>query len=381
MQSHKQQGAVSIFIVIFTALLVTIVTAGFIQIMLRNQEQATNTDLSQSAYDSALAGVEDAKRALVRLRACEADAADPCENTLVSALDSQTCESLGQTGAGVTTFDDGEVQVGDQTLNQAYSCVKVQLDTDSVEDELTGDDGTTVVPLRGVSGFDRIRVSWFTAADLPSGATTPTFSVLPNDLSPVTDWPDSQPGVLRTQLIQFSRGSINLSSFDTKNTPNAKTRFLFPSEAPAGATTDNFGGDQRRNAPAGAGTPRDTRCEEDFDTTEYLCSITITLPAMANREAYLQLAAFYNDAHFKIELLNGANVVLFDNVQPVVDSTGRASDLFRRVKARVSVSDGGSSLQFPDAALNLRGNLCKDFFVTDDTADYSDDTNGLSCEP
>lgn len=379
MKSHKQQGAVSIFIVIFTALLVTIVTAGFIQIMLRNQEQATNTDLSQSAYDSALAGVEDAKRALVKLRECEADAADPCENALATALEGQACESLGQTGAGVTTFDDGEVQVGDGSLNQAYSCVKVQLDTDSVQGDLTGDDDTTVVPLRGVSGYDRIRVSWFTAADLPSGVTLPTFTVNPFNLTSVNDWPDSQPGVLRTQLIQFSRGSISLADFDSKNTAHAKTRFLFPSVV--GTSTGSFTSDQRRNSAASRNTPLDSRCAANFSTTEYLCSVTLTLPAMANREAYLQLASFYNDAHFKIELLNGASVVLFDNVQPVVDATGRASDLFRRVKARVSVTDGGSSLQFPDAALNVRGNLCKDFFVTDDTDDYSADTNGAECEP
>lgn len=378
MQHTHQRGAVSIFIVIFTALLVTIVTASFIQIMLRNQEQATNNDLSQSAYDSALAGVEDAKRALVKLKECEADATDNCEVALEDALDTQTCESLGQAGADVTTFDNGEVRVGDSNLNQAYSCVKVQLDTDSVQDDLTGDNDTVVVPLRGVSGFDRIRLSWFTAADLPSTGATPTFTINPTDLTPVTDWPETQPGVLRAQLIQFSRGSITLSNFDTKNTAHAKTRFLFPSTT--GSATTSFGSDQRRNT-ASRNSPFDTRCAAGFSTTEYLCSATITLPAMANREAYLQLASFYNDAHFKIELLNGSVIVNFDNVQPVADATGRASDLFRRVKARLSVTDGGSALQFPDAALSLRGSLCKDFFITNDTSDYEGDTDGIACDP
>ena len=63
-QQNNNRGAVSIFIVLFTALLVTIIATGFIQLMLRNQQQSVNSDLSQSAYDSALAGVEDAKRAL-----------------------------------------------------------------------------------------------------------------------------------------------------------------------------------------------------------------------------------------------------------------------------------------------------------------------------
>ena len=61
-----RRGAVSIFIVVFTALLISIITVGFIRIMMRDQQRATDSDLSNSAMDSARAGVEDAKRALQR---------------------------------------------------------------------------------------------------------------------------------------------------------------------------------------------------------------------------------------------------------------------------------------------------------------------------
>ena len=61
---HK--GGVSIFIVVIVAVLVSIVSVSFLRLMLRDQEQASRLDLSQSAYDSAQAGVEDAKRFLHR---------------------------------------------------------------------------------------------------------------------------------------------------------------------------------------------------------------------------------------------------------------------------------------------------------------------------
>ncbi len=378
-QSHNR-GAVSIFVVLFTALLVTIVTAGFIQLMLRNQEQATNNDLAQSAYDSALAGVEDAKRSLVKLRQCENDTADSCEASIESALNTNSCESLGQNGAQVTNFDpQGEARVGSPRLNQAYSCVKVTLDTASVEDDLAANEDGQVVPLRGVSDYDSVRISWFRIDDMPSTGAAPTYTVNSSRLVPASSWPATQPSVLRTQLIQFSKGDIVLPRFDDKNNTFALTKFLYPSQA--GLDTAAFASDFRF-ADDSRNSPDLTRCAPNFTSTDYLCSTTISIPAVANREAYLQVAAFYNNTHYKLELLSGGSVVNFDNVQPVVDATGRASDLFRRVKARISVTDNGSKLQFPDAALSVRDDLCKDFFVTNDrNVGYLPDTDGEPCNP
>ncbi len=381
-EKSRSRGAVSIFVVLFTALLVTIVTASFIKIMLSNQEQATNNDLSQSAHDSAMAGVEDAKRALVKLRQCEASGDAACVGEIKNALNSDSCESLGQDGgAKVTRFNtEGEAQVGNERLNQAYTCVKVTLDTTSVEDDLSADDDVQVIPLRGVSDFVAVKVSWFRIDDMPSTGATPTFDVEYDKLTAASAWPNTQPALMRTQLIQFKKGDILLSRFDEESNPHAKTKFLYPSTA--GLSDWDFATDFRL-ADGSRNLPASTQCAANFNTTDYLCSATIALPAIDSREAYLELMSLYNKAHFKLELISSSGtVVKFDGVQPVVDSTGRASDLFRRVKARVSVTDNGSKLQFPNAALNVRGSLCKDFFLTDDkNAGFVANTNGASCDP
>ena len=57
----ERKGAASLYVVIFATILFGVITLSFIRIILSESSQTSNDDLSQSAYDSALAGVEDAK--------------------------------------------------------------------------------------------------------------------------------------------------------------------------------------------------------------------------------------------------------------------------------------------------------------------------------
>jgi hypothetical protein len=57
---------------------------------------------------------------------------------------------------------------------------------------------------------------------------------------------------------------------------------------------------------------------------------------------------------------SGNNVDFFD-VQPVVDSTGRAGDIVRRVEVRLNPD---YAALVPLAELTVDGDLNKDFFVT-----------------
>jgi hypothetical protein len=67
--------------------------------------------------------------------------------------------------------------------------------------------------------------------------------------------------------------------------------------------------------------------------------------------------------------------VPFDRVQPEVDSTGRANDMFRRVKTRVEFK---SDFIYPEAAVDIGGDLCKNFIITDKDTDYVDNS---TCTP
>lgn len=387
----SQQGAVSLFVVIFATLLITIVTVGFIQLMLRDQQQSTSTDLSQSAYDSALAGVEDAKRLLLLDQSCRSGTAASTVNcaAISAALtpvpgESQTaCDALSQ--AGLVAETDGETIIqqsaGDSAaeLNQAYTCVKIGVNTNDYKGSIDVNQ-SDVIPLRGVGAFDSVELSWFSREDVSTETDEIEFPTTGADVSlppEGSEWPDNNPPLLRAQLMQMG-GGFTLSDFDDSqpgNRSNTNTLFLYPSET--GLTTKDFALDARRSP---SNTPQKIQCNDSFLDGEYACTVTITLPQpidgnIADRNAYLRLSSIYNSSHYSVKLKNGNQDVQFNGVQPLVDSTGRANDLFRRVEARIELI---GDFTYPEAAIDMEGNLCKNFVVTNEESGYK---GSSTCTP
>ena len=64
-QTIVKKGAAAIYVVIFTATLLSIIALSFVRLMLSEMSRTTNYSLSQSALNSALAGIEDAKIVLL----------------------------------------------------------------------------------------------------------------------------------------------------------------------------------------------------------------------------------------------------------------------------------------------------------------------------
>ena len=381
----SEHGAVSLFIVIFTMVLISVLTVSFVRVMISDQQRATAADLSQSAYDSAQAGVEDAKRALL---ACEAGDVSVCQ-----ALETDSCTMLQD--AGISTFvttEGGNREVpiqtsvasdNDQALDQAYTCVKVEADTTDYPGVLTIGD-SQMIPLRGTESFTSVQLSWFSYEDISSAAPGADHSVsLPTPL-PSADgtqylytqdnWPTNRPSLVRAQLIQFNTTGFNLNSFDKPDEgSNASTLFLYPG---AGLPTKSFDLDGRQDS---TNAPEVVKCVNDLSAEAYACTVTLQLPEPIggdenNRAAYLRLSSLYNNTHYTLSLKNdGGETVRFDNVLPAVDSTGRANDQFRRVESRINLL---GDFPYPEYAVDVDGGFCKNFVVTDNA---SDNPNGAAC--
>ena len=372
---RKESGAVSLFLVIFAMLLITIVTLGFLRIMLGDQQQATLNDLSQSAYDSSLAGVEDAKRALIYYQTSCNNDPTTC-TTQKEIVDSDSC-NMGLTKV-VAVERNKEVPVaqttGDKDLNQAYTCVTIDLATVDYLGTVQANT-SKLIPLKSDKPFSTVTVEWYLGSDL--GTTGTAVSLISNAASakPLylqTNWPSNRPSLMRAQLIQFG-STFELDDFDaarsTLTSSNANTVFLYPTSTTASNPVDTIGfnSDIRQTS---YGAPQPVRCVSSLSAGGYACTVKMAVPEAVgssggNRNAYLRLTPLYNATHFRVTLSDGAK---FDGVQPSIDSTGRANDQYRRVESRVDLID--TSFPFPEAAVNLSGNLCKDFSITNSASEY-----------
>lgn len=372
---HAQSGAVSIFAVIFAALLLTILTVGFIRLMISEQQRATNSDLSQSAYDAALAGIEDAKRVV---RACATGSDMQACNALVAPSD---CKVVAR--AGIAGSEDSEETViqtstsgNGSDFNQAYTCVNIDMDTPDFL--FAASEGTSqLIPLKAGGEFNQITIEWFTQQDVGDGNTPerPEGGML--ELPTKDIWGVNAPPVMRAQVITPGE-SFTLESLNDSNA--SRTVFLRPFQMADGSQSTNVSLDGiSRATDDGEHTNglKPVTCSKDIEENNgYSCKAILALPApvtgSASQNAFLRLTTIYRNANVRVQLAYEGTAVKFIGIQPSVDSTGRASNLFRRVEARLQI---GNDFPYPSYALDIANSLCKDFSVD------STSVTGSTCQP
>jgi len=394
---RRQSGAVSLFVVLFATLLITVVTVSFLRLMIKDQNQASNADLSQSAYDSSMAGVEDAKRALINFQQqCQTQGAAAC-NLLASQISAADCNDALRIDS-IVTDPEGEVSIQqssngtrDSKLDQAYTCVKIALDTEDYLGTLSAYQSRIIPLSTGGAAFDSATIEWYSLDDISTNQTAKAVNLeavsTAQPLYRTTSWPDGRPPVMRAQLIQTGGTGFTLEQFnnnvDASGTinSNANTLFLYPTSVVTASSRSFTTYDARQTPKKAEDAPLPVRCSANLVGGGYACKVRLDIPLPtegSGRTTYLRVTPFYQATHFRVTLSSGTLPVMFRGVQPEIDSTGRANDLFRRVQTRVELTD--ANYPYPDAAIDTTGNLCKDFSVTTQTSDFPL-YNAVRCTP
>jgi hypothetical protein len=363
----RQSGAVSLFAVIFGAMLLTIVTIGFMRLMLMDQRQASDNDLSQSAYDAALAGIEDAKRVVRAAQTGNMQAAGVLSGPI-------NCNMIAASGvAGGSASGETVIQTGSgagKKFDQAYTCVKIAMQSQDFIYKAI-EDKSQLISLRAVSSFNKIIIEWYRRDDesnLNAANAVNTEISTTGELPTKDKWNSNTPPLVRAQVI--SPGStFNLATLDTTGV----TSFLRPNVlrsdvvSQSGTVVSGKSSDRPR-ATDGNEHNNGTNiisCSKTFRFSgEYSCKAVIDVDEVpaGSESVFLRLVSIYKGGSIKVSLQKSdGTTVNFDGVQPIVDSTGRASNLFRRVEARLQIGD---DFAYPDNAVELKNSLCKDFSIS-----------------
>lgn len=356
---QEERGATALIVVMFTILLLMTISVGFVRLVVKDQGRTTDDELSRGAYDSAMAGVEDGKRVL---QACLGNGDATACAAMGDACNTIRRAKILSATAPVTTDEvrlRTDITASGDSFDQAYTCVKIDRNTDDYKGSLKADT-TQIVRLDTTAPFTQISVSWFLSAKAVGAIDLPMLAT--GTLPAADDWPLSRPPMLRVQLMQYKNGDFRLNDFDEGGSTESGSSTLYLNPSEAGDTSLNFGSDDRRNFANNLVRP--VVCDKTGFST-YACRVSITLPnpiggSSSDRRAYLRLVSIYGDTDFMIQPVG----TQLRDVQPAIDSTGRANNVFRRVQARVEMTNGLDAQLYPRATVDITKNFCKDFSVS-----------------
>lgn len=385
-QNNTKRGVASLYVVIFATILFGVVTLSFMRIILSDAGQTSDDDLSRSAYDSAMAGVEDAKTAINKYYQCISSGNGDCGS--YGTLFKSDCDD----GIGIAQYlyqdgynpqeNNGEVKIQESSSNnsdQAYTCVILSDEVPDYRGTLTNDTRTKIIPLAVYNGSNNtnsnlssvtsIKFDWFSILNqgtddlkrVPGGNNPKTLNSADNKTVPPT---------ISLTFIRMASGAVGATEFNNANdTPNKleyDTVILLPSESsdPISLSAARAGNvnKEERNEPF--------RVECNKSNSEFACSATIGgLPAFNSSDTVLLVVSLpYGDAYtdFAATMYGQDGAVKLKGAQISVDSTGRTNQLVRRVETRLDPAD--LFFPYPQYELDLSGDgdksLLKSFWIT-----------------
>lgn len=338
--SLNERGMVSIMVTMILMIVMSLIVIGFAQVSRRNQRVTLDRQLSTQAFYAAETGVNDARNII---------------NQAIKAGDQPQSKKTCANGGMYSTLNP-IINAADQV---SYSCLLVN----AAPKQLSFDDISTrgtVIPLITESGANltSVKLNWQpkTGAGAPN-ANCPAS--VDRSFSPTADW-DCNYGVMRVDLVPIN-GLRNADQYNADN----RTYFMVPFRTGGTNTIDNSG-----NRTFGV------QC----NATD--CSVTIT--GLNTNQYYMRVSSVYLDHSLKITATETGNVpsALY-GAQIVVDATGKAQDVLRRIQVHMPITGSGSYNQLPDNALESRDSVCKRYSVMQDYFDNGSEVIGSNayCQP
>jgi hypothetical protein len=327
---RNQSGIVSFVVTLIMMLVITLIILGFAQISRRESEQALDRQLSTQAYYAAETGVNDAKKAII--------------DSVNAGTGIQPKGDCGTTPAYPAN------PVLDTTSQVEYTCLLIDTSLPELTVDLKASGDSENIPYEPAGGVaTNLLINWAPVAT----PTTAAYTQCDGNIPPLTPggyfdkagpggW-DCPYGVLRMDIVKTA-DALGTPVYDRAvMLANQKTVFFFPTRT--GGSTAAYG--------TLNGRVQSMNCQINTD-----CNVTVTgLPA---GKFALRFNAVYQDGTVIVRAENAGNPVNLNNGQVLVDATGKARDVLRRIQVRLPL---GSTSKSPDYPLESGSSVCKRFEV------------------
>lgn len=327
--SPDEAGFASIVVGLILVVVMALITVGFAQLSLHEQKQALSDQLSTQAYYAAETGVDDAIRDLTTID--KTDTNNP-QRTYLNA------GNVSGTGPTAQCMPESAALPGGYTANHtidntndvSYTCLLVSLTSPSLVYDNVGPGNSRTVVV-GAPNLKKLTIGWSSH----SGGTN--FGMpLPN-LTTTSAWNTNAPGVIEFSVTPLQNG-ISRNSLAS----GVFTVYAYPKSGGGGTANYTVANDDGKIFSGGCKTSSTPNC-----------SVTINqIPNGPTYKAYLiHFLDYYTASDVTITGFdNGANPVNFTGGQAVIDVTGKAQYVLRRIQVRIPLN----SPVTPDFALQAQ---------------------------
>lgn len=351
--SDKQSGMVSMVVTMIIMVMLSLIVLGFAKVSRRELRQGLDRQLISQATYASESGINDAQEYL--------------KTAAPKSGSDTTCNKYADTPTGL--YKGRSENLDGSTV---VSCVLV---TDKTKDLLYDSVGTNeqvVFPLQSdTAAINAVGISWDDNSANPTydNSTCPPSvatgaNAADNELYRAIDW-HCPAGALRVDIVSgadLTRAGM-LSS--------VQSFLLYPTSNSAVTTQTMAYGQQFWTKCSATATPRK-------------CNAIMKLPATSTGGTlyYVRIKPIYRSAYISVRASTDAATftpVDLRGTQAMIDSTGRANDVVKRLVARVPICPGGVACGKQPAGYALQSSetICKLYSVIppDTVKGTSDDPN------
>lgn len=333
----NEQGLVSITVTVIIMLVITITVLSFAQIIRREQRQALDDQLSSQAFYAAESGINAARKYIEETWISRGEI--PADKTVCNSDRNYPTTALPMTI--------------DSDTDTSFSCLLVSGAPKSLKYDLSPSAGSKVFPVdAGSNEITSMEVSWTPATtNAPLTDCPNTNSVaLPagESTDPTKLWPEKCGfGMIRLDLVpanDLSRDAMMKNMF---------TAFISPA---AGASSPqkvqyNSGRGNVLGGSSNQGVRPVASC------TNETCKLTIQGMGVFTKY-YVRVSSIYREASISLIARGNSGDLSLRGAQVLIDATGRAQDVLRRIQVRVPLVGEGLH---PDYGIQTTDSMCKQF--------------------